>query len=122
MTLAITAAPVSSERRDTSVPGTRAVVSSQQLMEVSGFCAPPGTTSFAPRAPPGASPRRAAARADHAVLSASPRLELDPRGHAVTMPCGKDMSAKMSNALRSFQDLRGLQREYVMVPEHNPRL
>jgi len=32
-------------------------------------------------------------------FAVSPRLELDPRGHAVTMPCGKDMSAKMSNAL-----------------------
>jgi hypothetical protein len=32
MTLAISAAPLSSERRDTSVSGTRAVVSSQQLI------------------------------------------------------------------------------------------
>ena len=32
MTLAISAAPLNSERRDTSVAGTRAVVSSQQLM------------------------------------------------------------------------------------------
>ena len=35
MTLAIKAAPLSIERRDTSVSGTRAVVSSQQLMGVS---------------------------------------------------------------------------------------
>src|SRR5882762_9350437 len=32
MTLAISAAPLNSERRDTSVSGTRAVVSSQQLI------------------------------------------------------------------------------------------
>jgi hypothetical protein len=35
MTLAITAAPLNSERRDMSVSGTRAVVSSQQLMRAS---------------------------------------------------------------------------------------
>src|SRR5215212_5479334 len=37
MTLAITAAPLNSERRDTSVSGTRAVVSSQQLMKASNY-------------------------------------------------------------------------------------
>jgi len=35
MTLATSAAPLNSERRDTSVAGTRAVVSSQQLMGAS---------------------------------------------------------------------------------------
>src|SRR6266436_10112477 len=35
MTLATSAAPLNSARRDTSVSGTRAVFSSQQLMEVS---------------------------------------------------------------------------------------
>src|SRR5712675_3772944 len=35
MTLAISAAPLNSERRGTSVSGTRAVVSSQQLMGAS---------------------------------------------------------------------------------------
>jgi hypothetical protein len=35
MTLATRAAPLNSERRDTSVSGTRAVVSSQQLMGAS---------------------------------------------------------------------------------------
>src|SRR5262249_35859933 len=34
-TLAITVAPLSSDRRDRSVGGTRAVVSSQQLIEIS---------------------------------------------------------------------------------------
>jgi hypothetical protein len=37
MTLATTAAPFSSERRDMFVSGTRAVVSSQQLMGASKF-------------------------------------------------------------------------------------
>jgi hypothetical protein len=35
MTLATSAAPLNSERRDTSVAGTRAVVSSQQLTSAS---------------------------------------------------------------------------------------
>src|SRR5229473_5003335 len=38
MTLATSAAPLNSARRDTSVSGTRAVVSSQQLMGVSNLC------------------------------------------------------------------------------------
>src|SRR5262249_605117 len=38
MTLAISAALLNSERRDTSVSGTRAVLSSQQLMELSKHC------------------------------------------------------------------------------------
>src|SRR5262249_19233309 len=42
MTLATSAAPLNSERRDTSAAGTRAVVSSQQLMRASKHCrAPP---------------------------------------------------------------------------------
>src|SRR5437899_1682361 len=38
MTLATSAAPLNSERRDTSVSGTRAVFSSQQLMGASKHC------------------------------------------------------------------------------------
>src|SRR2546429_4031672 len=38
MTLATSGAPLNSDRRDTSVAGTRAVVSSQQLMAASKHC------------------------------------------------------------------------------------
>jgi hypothetical protein len=38
MTLATSAAPLNSERRDTSVVGTQALVSSQQLMAASKHC------------------------------------------------------------------------------------
>src|SRR5260221_12597160 len=77
MTLATSAAPLNSARRDASVWGTRAVVSTQQLMGVSKLCRQARSASL-PRFDRVAAPLVSMPRAHLASLCSLQRALPDP--------------------------------------------